>query len=145
MSITTPVGNASRLDDKYIVLYSTGASMNNLPASSAAIVTGSVFGPMGTYRKSVCVYVASGASASLGTTTTYIYVDWSVDNVKWHGANVSGAGTLINNSLRSDIQTMGVWNQFPIDFTMPYMRILIDNRTGSAISGSIYVIGYKAS
>jgi len=139
---TTPVGNAFRLDDKYIVLYSTGASLNNLP-KNPTIWSGAVFGPIGTYRKSVCVYLASGSATTLANSSSFVYVDWSPDNVIWQGANVSGAGTLIDGSLRSNVTLMGIWNQFPIDFSMPYMRILIQNRTGSAISGSIYIIGYK--
>lgn len=145
MSVTTAVGNVSKIN--YTTLWSSGASDSNMSAST--VWSSSVIGPTPVnYRKAVLVCI-TGASGGFGIIASgaSVVVDWSYDGAGWHGVSQTGiSGSMISGSIPlGNINQMGVWHQMEVSQVLPYMRVLITTHSGSAVSGSVAVIGYNNS
>ena len=130
MSIFTPVGNA--FPTRFVTIYSTGATLNNVPGGGSNYLTGSATDCSQYLYKAVMGWMASGASTSFGTENALLYVDISDDNAKWNNSYQSGAFT-----------TLGTWQYQEISKPIRYMRARLLNPSGSAVSGSIVIVGYK--
>ena len=129
MSILTPAGNAYSIS--FTTIYSTGATLNNVPGTSNCL-TGSAIDCSLYLYKAVMGWMASGASTSFGTVNALLYVDISHDNTKWNNDYQSGAFT-----------TLGKWQYQEISKPVTYIRGRLLNPSGSAVSGSIVIVGYK--
>ena len=114
-------------------LYSSIATLNNLPSN--VVVSGSIFNTSNCSSNlfTAFVYLASGSAASLGTSGSVYYIDWSPDNVIWFGATATG--------YTGSIATLGKWNAIQFTGSAPFYRVLLQNLTGSSISGSVIVTG----
>ena len=125
--------------DNLTLLYSTGASMNNMP--SEYVLSGSVVSTVGCgLYKTALVKIASGSATSFGTSGSEYYVDWSFDGTGWHGAD----GTNLSG-LSGSITVMNKWFGIDVNKGYPYIRVLLKNKSGSSVSGSIAVLGLKNS
>ena len=137
-SPVTAVGNIQNL--RTIIKYSTGASFNNLPASSvftsSVIRTDDIVSQAG-----LLVKVMSGSATSLGTTPFHIVGDYSGDGISgWHGLDTTSVEMEGFTGSSAVLNKWIFWN-FTRTPLPPYMRILLQNQSGSALSGSIVAFG----
>lgn len=144
-SVSSAVGNVTKIN--YITLWSSGASTGNMNAN--IVWSSSVIGPIpANYRKAILINMMSGtATSSFGDVASgaNVTLDWSQNGTTgWHGASQTGiSGSLISGSIPlGTINQLGVWHQIEINYVLPYMRIIISTKSGSAVSGSVAVIGY---
>ena len=114
-------------------LYQTGSTLNNL--ASNVVVSGSIFNTFNCTGNTFTayIYLASGSATSLGNSGSVYYIDWSPDNVIWFGATATG--------YTGSIATLGKWNAIQFTGSAPFYRVLLQNLTGSSISGSVIVTG----
>lgn len=145
-SVSLAIGNITK--PNYITLWSSGASTGNMNANT--VWSSSVIGPtLANYRKAVLINMMAGtATSSFGIVASgsNVVLDWSQDGVTgWHGASQTGiSGSMTSGSIPlGTINQLGVWHQIEINYVLPYMRILITTKSGSAVSGSVAIIGYN--
>lgn len=138
MSNVTPVGNPTRLtaDMGLRTLYTSG----NILLPRNIVVTGSLIDPSFCIGNTFNAFVllTSGSGTSLGDSGSIIFIDWSADKVTYFGGGSTG---LTGSGITGSLALMGSWNMFQFTGSFPIFRVLMLNRTGSSISGSIVVTG----
>lgn len=106
----------------------------------ATWVTGSVIDLTSIgYYKAFTVYFASGSATSFGTSTLVTDFQQSHDGITgWQAVG----GNLVATS--GSFYNLGVWLMYDFSSTyLPFIRFCIRNNSGSTVSGSYAVIGYK--
>ena len=116
----------------FTTIYSTGATFNNIPGGGTNCLTGAATEVSQYLYKAVMGWAVSGSATSFGTVSSLLYIDISDDNAKWNNAFQSGAFT-----------TMGTWQYQSLSTPVRYIRGRLLNSSGSAVSGSIVIVGYK--
>jgi len=128
---TTPTVTTTKFNLK--ILYNSGSSMNNL--ASNVLVSGSIFSTFSceTNTFTAYIYLASGSATSLANSGSIYYIDWSPNGVNWFGAGATG--------YTGSIAALGQFTAIQFTGSSPYYRVLLQNITGSSISGSVIVVG----
>jgi hypothetical protein len=135
--ISVPTSNVSRgplNQDNLLTLYNLSFTTNNLLPYSP--LSGSIFNTIKCVGNTFTAYIflKSGSATSMGNSGSKYYIDWSPDNITW-------VGTGSNTGYTGSVSSMVLWNAIQFTGSAPYWRIVLVNTSGSAISGSIVVLG----
>jgi hypothetical protein len=133
-SLTVPTTTVTNLGN-LLTLYQADATLNNMP--SYIPWSGSIFNTYNCKDSMFTVFVkiSSGSISNFANSGSRWYLDWSLDGSTW-------LGTGSNTGYTGSIPTAGAWNALQITGSAPYWRFIIVNRSGSAVSGSVLVLGH---
>jgi len=85
----------------------------------------------GNYAKKCVIGVFSGSASALGV-TNFVYASFSPDNVAWNNFQYR-SGSIVSGSTPAIV----VIDETP----MPLCRGILANTSGSALSGSLWILG----